>query len=125
MSCRPSLSPSSLPRSLNIRSHTELEHALPFLSAYYTCCPVAALPSRSKATSSQYHQEGSAGAQPSGKKMKVTLLLAIASERVPQFHKDCDPETTGHLSPFFTVDGMKHHVPGTCTSGRPGYFSSR
>lgn len=68
---------------------------------------MAALPSRSKATSSQYHQKGSTGAQPSGRKMKVTLLPAIDSERVPQFLKDCDPETTGRLSPFFTVDSMK------------------
>ena len=84
---------------------------------------MAALPSRSKATSSQYHQEGSTGAQPSGRKMKVTLLPAINSEWVPQLLKDCAPETTGHLSQLLTVDAMKHHIPSTqSTSGRPGYF---
>lgn len=84
---------------------------------------MAALPSRSKATSSQYHQEGSTGAQPSGRKTKVTLLPAIDSERVPQFLKDCVPETAGHLSQLLTVDSMKHHVPSTCSmSRRPGYF---
>lgn len=57
VSCRPPLSPSSLHHSLSIRSHTELEHALTLLSAYYTCCPVAALPARSKATSSWHRKD--------------------------------------------------------------------
>jgi len=58
-------------------------------------------------------------AQPSSRKMEVTLLPVIDSTRVLPFLKDCDPQTTGHLSPFFAIDGMKHHGPGTrSTSGR-------
>lgn len=61
----------------------------------------------------------------SGKKTKITLLMAVSSRRVPQFLKDCAPQNTIHLNQLLTADGMKHCTPKTCSMfGRPGWLFS-
>lgn len=58
----------------NIRSLTELEHALPPLCAFYTRCPVAVPPPHSKATSSQHHQDDLLGLSQAAGKLKLQWL---------------------------------------------------
>lgn len=67
---------------------TESEYALLLLSACF--CPVAAHPSRSWATSFLSVSSGRI-CWSSGKKTRITLLMAVSSRQVPQFVKDCTP----------------------------------